>query len=134
MRKKKIPEPSRVRRTPRSFGWLDHRLLREGWLETMTLQDIAVYVFLVLAADRDGVSYYRKEKIAKALDLDFGQVAEAIRRLRERELIAFQPFSTHNPNGFYQVLDVPEASGSGAAGNAVPECLGGLLQTMLRRP
>ena len=73
MRKYCIPQPQRVRRIEKSFAWIDHRLLRNGYLPVMTHQDQALYLFLALAADRHGVSFYRKEKICDLLDLDWGQ-------------------------------------------------------------
>ena len=45
-----LPDPARVRHIEGSFGWLDHRLLREGHIERLALFDIALYVFLLLAA------------------------------------------------------------------------------------
>jgi glutathione S-transferase len=102
-----VPEPGRVRRIERSFAWLDHRLAREGFIERMTLVDLAVYVFLVLVADRNGVSFYRKEVIANKLGIDWAQVEGAKRRLAAMGLIAFRPFSPRDVNGFYQVLALP---------------------------
>lgn len=58
-----VPEPGRVRRIEGSFAWLDHRLLRKGHLGRMTLVDLAVYVFLVLVADRTGTSFWRKDLV-----------------------------------------------------------------------
>lgn len=102
-----VPEPQRVRRIEGSFGWLDHRLLRDGHLEGMTLTDLAVYVFLVLVADRNGVSFYRKDLISRKLDIEWSDFEEAKRRLIERGLIAFRRFSPHEVDGFYQVLPLP---------------------------
>lgn len=102
-----VPEPQRVRRIEGSFGWLDHRLLRDGHLEGMTLTDLAVYVFLVLAANRDGVSFYRKDVISEKLDIGWSDFEEAKRRLLERRLIAFRPFSPTEVDGFYQVMPLP---------------------------
>jgi len=39
----------------------------------MTHEDQSLYLFLALAADRNGVSFYRKEKICDCLGLDFQQ-------------------------------------------------------------
>ena len=108
--KRVIPEPDRVRKVAGGFGWLDHRILREGWLEQMTTSEIAVYAFLVLAADRNGVSFYRREKIARILGLDIAEVARALGLLMRRGLVAFKPFSRATPDGFHQVLDVPVCS------------------------
>ncbi len=106
MRKYCIPQPARVRRIEHSFAWIDHRLLRNGYLEVMAHQDQALYLFLALVADRHGVSFYRKEKICDCLGLDWGECEEARRRLIGYALIAFEPYSASNPNGYYQVLPV----------------------------
>jgi len=105
-RKYCIPQPARVRRIEHSFAWIDHRLLRNGFLEAMTHQDQALYLFLVLAADRHGISFYRKEKICDSLGLDWGEFEVARDRLIDLTLMAFQPYSAATPNGYYQVLPV----------------------------
>ena len=106
-----VPDPVHVRRIEGSFAWLDHRLLRDGVIERLTPMDIAVYVFLVLAADRDGVSFYRGDVIARRLGIECHQFYEAKARLLERGLIAFRPFSPRDRDGFYQVLPLPSRSG-----------------------
>ena len=106
MRKYCIPQPQRVRRIEKSFTWIDHRLLRNGYLPVMTHQEQALYLFLALAADRHGVSFYRKEKICDALGLDFSEFEIARDRLIDLGLIAFEPYSALTPNGYYQVLPV----------------------------
>lgn len=106
MRKYRIPQPQRVRRIEKSFAWIDHRLLRNGFVPVMTHQDLALYLFLVLAADRYGVSFYRKEKICDALGLDWSEFEVARDRLIGLRLIAFEPYSSSTPNGYYQVLPV----------------------------
>ena len=68
--------PSGCEGSKRSFAWIDHRLLRNGYLPVMTHQDQALYLFLALAADRHGVSFYRKEKICDLLGLDWGAVRD----------------------------------------------------------
>jgi hypothetical protein len=102
----RIPNPHSVRTVPRSFAWIDHRLLRDGYLATMTHHDQALYLFLALAADRHGVSFYRKEKVCDVLGLDFTQFEIARDRLIAMKLIAFEPYSVISPNGFHQVLPV----------------------------
>jgi len=106
MQKYCIPQPQRVRRIEKSFAWIDHRLLRNGFLTAMTNQEQALYLFLVLAADRHGVSFYRKEKICDALGMDWGQFEVARDRLIELKLIAFMAYNAGTPNGYYQVLPV----------------------------
>ena len=111
----RIPQPHSVRTVPRSFAWIDHRLLRNGYLATMTHHDQGLYLFLALAADRNGVSFYRKEKVCNVLGLDFAQFEIARDRLTAMKLIAFEPYSVISPNGFHQVLPIhgppPEFAG-----------------------
>jgi hypothetical protein len=95
-----------VRHITHSFAWIDHRLLRGGFVQAMTHQDQSLYLFLNLVADRNGVSFYRKEKICDLLDLDFRQFEVARDRLIHLRLLAFEPYSALTPNGFYQVLPV----------------------------
>jgi len=107
MRKYHVPQPQNIRKITGSFGWIDHRLLREGHLQQMTHQDLALYLFLVLAADRQGVSFYRKEKICQTLGLAFRQFEIARDRLIDSALIAFEGYTVLSPNGYYQVLPIP---------------------------
>jgi hypothetical protein len=106
MRKYHIPQPQKIRTIKGSFAWVDHRLLRNGYLAATTHQDLALYLFLVLAADRNGVSFYRKEKICDALNLDFRQFEVARDRLIDFKLIAFEGYTMLSPNGYYQVLPI----------------------------
>jgi hypothetical protein len=106
MRKSVIPQPHRVRKIEGSFAWIDHRLLRSGYLQVMEHPDQALYLFLALAADRHGVSFYRKEKICDILGLDWGPFEVARDRLISLKLIAFQSYSALSPNGHYQLLPV----------------------------
>jgi hypothetical protein len=101
-----VPEPQRVRRIAGSFAWIDHRLLRHGYLAVMTHPEQSLYLFLALAADRHGVSFYRQEKICDLLGLDAQAFAVARDRLVELQLVAFEAYSVTSPNGFYQVLPV----------------------------
>lgn len=109
-RAKLIPDPARIRRIHRTFGWIDHRLVRDGHLARMGLGEIAVYVFLVLAADRDGVSWYRGDHIMKVLGLSAEEFVHARAKLIERHLIAFAPFRPGDANGYWQVLPLESLS------------------------
>jgi hypothetical protein len=106
MRKTHIPQPQNIRKITNSFAWIDHRVLRNGFLGVMTHQDMALYLFLVLAADRNGVSFYRKEKICDALSLDFRQFEIARDRLINFKLVAYEAYTALSPNGYYQILPI----------------------------
>jgi len=106
MKKYHIPQPKKIRNIKGSFAWIDHRLMRNGFIETMTHQDIALYLFLILVADKNGVSFYRKEKICEAVSLDFRQFEIARDRLINMNLIAVESYSVLSPNGYYQILPI----------------------------
>ena len=106
MKKPHIPQPQNIRKIQGSFAWIDHRLLREGYLPVMTHEDQVLYLFLTLAADRNGVSFYRKEGICETLSLSFQQFDIARDRLVEMKLIVYQSYSIMSPNGYYQVLPI----------------------------
>jgi len=106
MTKYHIPQPENLRNIRNSFAWIDHRLMRNGYLQVMTHDDMALYLFLILAADRNGVSFYRKEKICDAVSLDFNQFEIARDRLVNMKLIVFESYSVLSPNGYYQVLPI----------------------------
>ena len=99
--------PQLRRQIKGSFSWIDHRFIRDGHLRKLTRDEIALYTFLVLVGNRDGVSYYRIEKICNHLDcMEWSDFHVARDRLIDLGLIAFRPFSHHDPNGFYQVLSL----------------------------
>ncbi|MFQ5452496.1 MAG: hypothetical protein ACE5DQ_02950 [Candidatus Paceibacterota bacterium] len=106
MKKYHIPQPKKIRNIKGSFAWIDHRLMRNGFMETMTHPDIVLYLFLILVADKNGVSFYRKEKICEAISLDFSQFEIAKDRLINMKLVAFEGYSVLSPNGYYQVLPI----------------------------
>ncbi|MFH1615927.1 MAG: hypothetical protein ABIG61_12695 [Planctomycetota bacterium] len=106
MKKYHIPQPKNTRNIKGSFAWLDHRLMRNGFMETMTHLDMALYLFLVLAADKNGVSFYRKEKICEVVSLDYNQFEIAKDHLVDMNLIAFESHSVLSPNGYYQILPI----------------------------
>jgi hypothetical protein len=106
MKKYHIPQPKNIRNIKGSFAWIDHRLIRNGFLDVMTHQDMVLYLFLVLAGDKNGVSFYRKEKTCEAVSLDYNQFEIAKDRLIDMKLIAFESYSALSPNGYYQVLPI----------------------------
>lgn len=99
-----VPDPSRVRQIRGTFGWVDHRILRDGHLAQMGLAEIALYLFLSLAANRHGVSWYRKEHVCKVLGISEEDFHHARDRLVEKHLIAFSPFRPGDVNGYCQLL------------------------------
>jgi hypothetical protein len=91
----------RVRRIDGSFAFLPHRFLRGGFFASLTKNELALYVFLVLAADREGVSFYPYDRICSILELFPDDYLDARNGLLERDLIAFD-------GSRFQVLSLPE--------------------------
>ena len=88
---KRLIDPRRMRKAlPRGFGWIDHRLLRDGYLSRCSPQALALYVLLVCASDAQGLSYYSTPRIAQLLRLEPAALSEARRELIGLGLIAYQ--------------------------------------------
>jgi hypothetical protein len=92
---------------PRGFGWIDHRLLRDGYLLHCSPEALALYVFLVCAADAQGLSYYSESRIAQLLRLDPPTLRQARRQLMELGLITYQ-------NPLYQLLSLEDDGPAGS--------------------
>ena len=100
MIRKKIINPERVRRIHGSFSFIPHRFLTDGFLSSLTQQEILLYIFLVLVSDRYGLSYYAYDSICSYLQLAIDDYIEARDGLIDKDLIAC--------NGtLFQVLDLP---------------------------
>jgi hypothetical protein len=108
---KRRPEPvkqDRIRTITGSFGWIEHRFIRDGFLAELRPPEPLVYFFLAAVADAKGLSYYSKDTIGRLLSIPFEHTLEgAIAELEERELIAYE-------NGIYQVLSLPDKPRGGA--------------------
>jgi hypothetical protein len=93
--------PDRIRRIDgQSFAFLPHRFLREGFLSSLSPDEQRLYLFLVLAADRDGISFYSCERIGSILEMVIDEYIEARNGLLAKDLIAFD-------GARFQVLSLP---------------------------
>ena len=81
--------PQRVRKITGSFAFIEHRFLRDGFLESLTHHELLLYLFLVLVADRSGLSYYSYDKICTLLRLSLDEYLVARDALIRKDLIAF---------------------------------------------
>jgi hypothetical protein len=111
---KRILRSDRLRQIPTSFSWVDHRLVREQYLDGKDLSAWALYLFLVTVADAQGLSYYSDAAIGRHLRLDVVQLATARQQLVAAQLVAYQ-------KPLYQVLALPQgASASSTASRSGP--------------
>ena len=103
------PLPSHIRTVPRSFAWIDHRLRSSGLLEQLEPEDMGLYLFLVMAADRKGLSCWRLDRMERSMPcFSRAQLWHARNHLQQLWLVRFKPWSQGDPDGIYQVLPVPE--------------------------
>ena len=93
----------RIRKIDGSFAFIEHRFLRDGFLESLTHHEIVLHLFLVLVADRRGLSYYSYDKICTLLRITLDEYILARDRLIKKDLIAFD-------GHLYQVLSLPHRS------------------------
>ncbi len=99
--------PYRRRNVPKSFAWIDHRIRSQGYLKRLMPAGIGLYLFLVLAADKNGLSCWRLDRIERELpDFDYSALWSARDRLVDLDLIAFRPWHKGERDGCYQVLSV----------------------------
>ena len=99
---KKVLAADRIRRIDGGFSFIPHRFLTAGFLACLQQQELMLYVFLVLAADRHGLSYYSYERICSLLHMTLEQYSAARGGLIEKDLIAFD-------GTLFQVLSLPSA-------------------------
>jgi hypothetical protein len=103
--KKHLLRPDRLRRVPPGFNWVDHRLVRQHYLERCDCVDLALYLFLVTVSDVEGLSYYSDQAICRRLRIDLATLTAARQHLQQADLIAYQ-------KPLYQVLSLEEPSAS----------------------
>jgi len=87
----------RIRKVPRHFSWIDHRLVGDRHIENCSHAAAALYLFLVTVGDAKGLSYYGDTSITKRLSMDQSTLNEARANLIHAGLIAWK-------KPLYQVL------------------------------
>jgi hypothetical protein len=97
---KKVLAADRIRRIDGGFSFIPHRFLTDGFLKTLSQHELLLYVFLILAADRYGLSFYGYDRICSFLHLTLEQYIAARDVLIEKDLIAFD-------GTLFQVLSLP---------------------------
>ncbi|MFH1953632.1 MAG: hypothetical protein ABIL06_18690 [Pseudomonadota bacterium] len=101
MMEKVILCPDRVRKITGTFGFIEHRFLKEGFFYTLTHHELLLYLFLVLASDRNGLSFYSYDKMCILLRISVDEFISARDGLIEKDLIAFDGRT-------FQVLSLPQ--------------------------
>jgi len=94
-------EPCRIRKITGSFAFIEHRFLREGFWASLNHHQLLLYLFLIIVADRHGLSYYSYDKICTLLGILVDEYILARNALIDHDLIAFD-------GSLFQVLSLPE--------------------------
>jgi hypothetical protein len=100
---------NRIRKINGSFAWISHSFLRSGFFASLTRNELLLYFFLVLVADRQGLSYYHYDKICSLLCFSVDDYIVVRDQLIEKDLVAFD-------GTFFQVLSLPRTPVNQPAG------------------
>lgn len=100
--------PNAIRTVPRSFAWLDTRLRSSQFLQRMNAEEIGLYLYLSLAADKQGLSCWRLDRVEREMPcFDLVALRKARDGLAHLKLLAYQPWHRSAIDGCYQLLTVP---------------------------
>lgn len=92
--------PDRVRKISGTFAFIEHRFMQDGFWSDLDCHGLLLYLFLVVVADRHGLSYYSFDKICTLLRLTLDDYILARNSLIDKDLIAFD-------GRLFQVLSLP---------------------------
>lgn len=92
--------PDRVRTIDGSFAFVPHRFLRHGFFASLDPGERDLYFFLLLAGDRNGLSFYHYDSICSVLECSLNAYLQARNGLIDKDLIAFDGTR-------FQVLSLP---------------------------
>lgn len=98
--KKKLLRVDRQRKFPQQFSWIDQKLIREKHFQLCDAKSLGVYLFLIMAGDSQGLSYYSEASICKNLSINMIELTKSRQELINADLIAYE-------NPIYQVLSIP---------------------------
>lgn len=93
--------PDRIRTIEPPFAWLPCRFLVNGSFANLTDNEKLLYLFLCLAADRQGMSFYGISRIQTHFQFQLSDIEQARHELIQKDLIAYD-------GRLYQVLSLPQ--------------------------
>jgi len=100
MIRKRVLNPSRIRRIDGGFSFVPHRFVTGGFLASLGQKELLLYLFLVTVSDRYGLSFYSYDAICSLLQLSLDEYVEARDGLIHQDLIDFD-------GTLFQVLQLP---------------------------
>jgi hypothetical protein len=96
------PRPDRIRCITGGFAFVPNDFLHHGFFASLNHAERSLYFFLVLAGDRNGVSFYAYDRICAALELSLDDYLVVRNSLIDKDLVAFD-------GSRFQVLSLPPA-------------------------
>jgi hypothetical protein len=94
---------ARLRTVPHQFSWVDQRLVQERYIDQLSPEACALYLFLVTVADAQGLSFYSDRSLCERLSMTPVGLGQARQALVACALVAYQ-------RPLYQVLALDAAS------------------------
>jgi len=88
---------AKLRQVPQQFSWVDQRLVRERYIDQLSHEACALYLFLLTVADAQGLSFYSERSLCQRLSMTPVVLRQARQALIEFALVAYQ-------RPLYQVL------------------------------
>ena len=90
----------RIRYIRGGFGWVDHRFVRDHYIQHCSITSLAIYLFLIAVSDADGVSYWGESAMCDRLRIGKAELKHARAELEAAELIAYE-------KPIWQLLQLP---------------------------
>lgn len=124
---KRLICPQRIRKVPKQFSWVDHRLVRDHYIDQCSHKAATLYLFLLTVADAQGLSYYSDTSILQRLNMDDQDLGQARIALVRIGLIAYQ-------KPIYQVLalDASPLPIAKRTASTPPQSLGQIFKQILK--
>ena len=85
------------------FAFIPNRFLQDGFIGALEPEELLLYLFLVLASDRRGMSFYHYDSICSLLRMTVEVYVVARNSLIDKDLIAFDGTR-------FQVLSLPQSA------------------------
>ena len=86
---------------PTQFGAVDRQLVYQKHIRRMSLEQIALYVFLQCVGDAEGLSFYSDERICEYLHFSLNGLWKSREGLVQRGFLLYS-------RPIYQLLDLPQ--------------------------
>lgn len=97
---KRILNRKRIRKITDGFAFIPHRFLKDGFLNSLEPAPLLLYLFLVVASDGYGLSFYSDKSVCRLLKMQPTELDDCRNVLISSDLLAYQ-------TPLYQVLELP---------------------------